>query len=95
MGFCTIDCATRDSLPNLEFVLSGHNFSLTPYEYTFEADMEFPRAERPLCVSAVFPIDPEYVDPKPQVQLGLGFLLKYYSVFNMTDGSIGLALKSR
>jgi saccharopepsin len=35
-GQYTVDCAKRDSLPDMSFTLSGHNFSITPYDYILE-----------------------------------------------------------
>ena len=29
----TVDCSKMDSLPNINIVLGGHNFVLTPKEY--------------------------------------------------------------
>lgn len=35
-GQYTIDCKKRDSLPDLTFTLTGHNFTIGPYEYILE-----------------------------------------------------------
>ena len=35
-GQYTVDCAKRDSLPDLTFTLTGYNFTITPYDYILE-----------------------------------------------------------
>jgi saccharopepsin len=35
-GQYTIDCATRSSLPDISFKLSGQTFAITPYDYILE-----------------------------------------------------------
>lgn len=35
-GQYTIDCAKRDSLPDMTFTLTGHNFTITAYDYILE-----------------------------------------------------------
>lgn len=35
-GQYTVDCAKRDSLPDLTFTLSGHDFAIGPYDYILE-----------------------------------------------------------
>lgn len=35
-GQYTVDCEKRDSLPDMSFTLSGHNFTITPYDYILE-----------------------------------------------------------
>lgn len=35
-GQYTVACDKRDSLPDLTFTLSGHNFTIGPYEYTLD-----------------------------------------------------------
>lgn len=35
-GQYSVDCAKRDSLPDLTFTLSGHDFSIGPYDYILE-----------------------------------------------------------
>lgn len=35
-GQYTVECNTRDSLPDLTFTLSGYNFSITSYDYILE-----------------------------------------------------------
>lgn len=35
-GQYSVECEKRDSLPDLTFTLSGHNFTIGPYEYILE-----------------------------------------------------------
>jgi len=35
-GQYTIECEKRDSLPDMSFTLSGHEFAITPYDYILE-----------------------------------------------------------
>lgn len=35
-GQYSVDCSKRDSLPDLTFTLSGHEFSIGPYDYILE-----------------------------------------------------------
>lgn len=35
-GQYSVDCAKRDSLPDVTFTLSGHEFSIGPYDYILE-----------------------------------------------------------
>jgi len=81
-GQYTVDCAKRDSLPELTFTLTGHKFSITPYDYILEIQGS--------CISAFMGMDfPEPVGPL--AILGDAFLRKWYSVYDLGDNSVGLA----
>lgn len=81
-GQYTVDCESRSSLKNLTFTLGGHNFELTPYDYTLEISGS--------CISAIFPMDfPEPVGPLAII--GDSFLRKYYSVYDLGNNAVGLA----
>ncbi|KAL4765646.1 pepsin-like aspartic protease [Aspergillus foveolatus] len=81
-GQYTIDCAKRDSLPDLTFTLTGHNFTIGPYDYTLEVQGS--------CISAFMGMDfPEPVGPL--AILGDAFLRKWYSVYDLGNGAVGLA----
>ncbi|KAL3477550.1 aspartic peptidase domain-containing protein [Aspergillus californicus] len=81
-GQYSVDCNTRDSLPDLTFTLSGHNFTIGPYDYTLEVQGS--------CISAFMGMDfPEPVGPL--AILGDAFLRKWYSVYDLGDGAVGLA----
>lgn len=82
-GQYSVDCNTRDSLPDLTFNLDGYNFTLSAYEYTLEVSGS--------CISAITPLDfPEPIGPLAIV--GDAFLRKYYSVYDYGNNAVGLAL---
>lgn len=81
-GQYSVDCATRDTLPDLTFTLDGYNFTLSSKEYTLEVSGS--------CISAITPMDfPEPVGPLAIV--GDAFLRKYYSIYDYGKGAVGLA----
>ncbi|TVY24665.1 Vacuolar protease [Lachnellula hyalina] len=81
-GQYTVDCAKRDSLPDLTFTLSGYNFSITPFDYILEVQGS--------CISSFMGMDfPEPVGPL--AILGDAFLRKWYSVYDLGKGTVGLA----
>ncbi|KAI9643644.1 aspartic proteinase precursor [Ciborinia camelliae] len=81
-GQYSVDCAKRDSLPDVTFTLSGHDFSIGPYDYILEIQGS--------CISTFMGMDfPEPVGPL--VILGDAFLRRYYSIYNLGNDSIGLA----
>ncbi|PLB52866.1 aspartic endopeptidase Pep2 [Aspergillus steynii IBT 23096] len=81
-GQYSVECDKRSSLPDLTFTLSGHNFTITPYDYTLEVQGS--------CISAFTGMDfPEPVGPL--AILGDAFLRKWYSVYDLDNGAVGLA----
>lgn len=81
-GQYTIECETRDSLPDLKFNFSGYNFTLTAYDYTLNAGGT--------CISAFTPMDlPEPIGP--MAIIGDSFLRRYYSVYDAQNDAVGLA----
>ncbi|PYH45423.1 pepsin-like aspartic protease [Aspergillus saccharolyticus JOP 1030-1] len=81
-GQYTIDCAKRSSLPDVTFALSGHNFTISAYDYTLETQGS--------CISAFMGMDfPEPVGPL--AILGDSFLRKWYSVYDLGNSAVGLA----
>lgn len=81
-GQYTLDCAKRDSLPDLTFTFSGKNFTISPYEYTLEVSGS--------CISAFTGMDfPEPVGPLAII--GDAFLRKYYSIYDLGKNAVGLA----
>jgi len=81
-GQYSVDCAKRDALPDLTFNLSGHNFSITAYDYILEVQGS--------CISAIMGMDfPEPVGPL--AILGDAFLRKWYSVYDLGNNAVGLA----
>jgi len=81
-GQYSIDCAKRDSLPDVTFGLGGYNFTLGPYDYTLEVSGS--------CISTFFGMDmPEPVGPL--AILGDAFLRRYYSIYDLGAGTVGIA----
>lgn len=81
-GQYSVDCAKRDSLPDLTFTLSGNDFAITPYDYILEVQDS--------CISTIMGMDfPEPVGPL--AILGDAFLRRYYSVYDLGKSTVGLA----
>ncbi|ODV82015.1 Asp-domain-containing protein [Suhomyces tanzawaensis NRRL Y-17324] len=81
-GQYQVDCATRDSLPDLTMNFGGHNFTLTAYDYTLEVSGS--------CISAFTPMD----FPAPIGDLSIvgdAFLRRYYSIYDLKKNAVGLA----
>lgn len=85
-GQYSIDCSKRDSLPDITFSLSGSNYTLSPEEYILEMSGS--------CISTFQGMD---IPPPsgPLAILGDAFLRKYYSVYDLGKGAVGLALAKR
>lgn len=79
----SVACEQRDTMPDLAFNLAGKNFTLTPYDYTFEWPMEKSRIR---CVSAIMPFGVEQYD---EIVLGSAFLRAFYSVFDLDTNTLG------
>ncbi|KAF2115503.1 aspartyl proteinase [Lophiotrema nucula] len=81
-GQYTVECEKRDDLPDLTFTLTGHNFTIGPYDYILEVQGS--------CISAFMGMDfPEPVGPL--AILGDAFLRKWYSVYDLGNNAVGLA----
>ncbi|KAH6677395.1 putative vacuolar protease A [Halenospora varia] len=81
-GQYTVECDKRDSLPDMSFTLSGYDFAITPYDYILEVQGS--------CISSFMGMDfPEPVGPL--AILGDAFLRKWYSVYDLGKGTVGLA----
>ena len=81
-GQYTIECDKRDSLPDLTFTLTGHNFTISSYDYILEVQGS--------CISAFQGIDiPEPAGPL--AILGDAFLRKWFSVYDLGNDAVGLA----
>ncbi|KAI9845420.1 MAG: Vacuolar protease A [Sclerophora amabilis] len=81
-GQYTVECDKRDSLPDLTFTLTGYNFTITSYDYILEVQGS--------CISAFMGFDiPEPVGPL--AILGDAFLRKWYSIYDLEKGAVGLA----
>lgn len=75
-------CTRRKDMPDLTFNLAGHNFTLTPYDYTFK----YPFQGAIVCASAILPID---VEQQEEIILGSAFLGAFYSVFDLNTNTVG------
>ena len=81
-GQYSVECDKRDELPDLTFTLTGHNFTISAYDYILEVQGS--------CISAFMGFDiPEPAGPL--AILGDAFLRKWYSVYDLGDNSVGLA----
>lgn len=81
-GQYTVECDKRDGLPDLTFTLTGHNFTISAYDYVLEVQGS--------CISAFMGMDfPEPVGPL--AILGDAFLRKWYSVYDLGNSAVGLA----
>jgi saccharopepsin len=81
-GQYTVECEKRDSLPDMTFTLSGYDFTITPYDYILEVQGS--------CISSFMGMDfPEPVGPL--AILGDAFLRKWYSIYDLGKGTVGLA----
>ena len=82
-GQYTIECDKKESLPDLTFTLTGHNFTIGPDDYILDVQGS--------CISSFFGLDiPEPAGPL--VILGDAFLRKWYSVYDLSTNSVGLAV---
>jgi saccharopepsin len=81
-GQYTVDCAKRDSLPDITFTLAGSNYSLPASDYILEVSGS--------CISTFQGMD--FPAPTgPLVILGDAFLRRYYSVYDLGRNAVGLA----
>jgi saccharopepsin len=79
-GQYTIECEKRDTLPDMSFILSGKEFTITPYDYILEVQGS--------CISSFFGMD---FPGDPLIILGDAFLRRWYSVYDLGGGRVGLA----
>ncbi|KAI0023380.1 Asp-domain-containing protein [Xylariomycetidae sp. FL0641] len=81
-GQYTVECDVRDSLPDITFTLSGYDFAISPYDYILEVQGS--------CISTFMGMDfPAPVGPL--AILGDAFLRKWYSIYDLGKGTVGLA----
>ncbi|KAI1385827.1 Asp-domain-containing protein [Hypoxylon trugodes] len=81
-GQYTVDCSVRDSLPDISFKLAGYDFPIGPYDYILEVQGS--------CISTFMGMDfPAPVGPL--AILGDAFLRRWYSIYDLGKGTVGLA----
>ncbi|ETS75443.1 Vacuolar protease A [Pestalotiopsis fici W106-1] len=81
-GQYTVDCSVRDGLPDISFKLSGYDFAISAYDYILEVQGS--------CISTFMGMDfPAPVGPL--AILGDAFLRKWYSIYDLGKGTVGLA----
>lgn len=81
-GQYSVECDKVNSLPDLTFTLSGHNFTIGPHDYVLEVQGS--------CISSFMGMDfPEPVGPL--AILGDAFLRRWYSVYDLGNNAVGLA----
>lgn len=81
-GQYTVDCAKRETLPDITFTLAGSNYSLPATDYILEVSGS--------CISTFQGMD--FPAPTgPLVILGDAFLRRYYSVYDLGRNAVGLA----
>lgn len=81
-GQYTVDCNKKSSLKEVTFTLGGNKFALGPEDYILELSGS--------CISTFMGMDfPAPVGPL--AILGDAFLRRYYSVYDLGAGTVGLA----
>lgn len=82
-GECSwLHCPDYSQLPNLEFVLNGNSFVLTPQEYIMETGGACISALMGMDISA--PVGPLWI-------LGDRFMEKFYTIFDYEGSQVGFA----
>lgn len=71
--FCYVDCLARKKMPNISFGLAGQDFTLTPFDYTFE--MMTPTKQR-ICFFNLLSTQGDY--PVNTIVLGTPFMEAFY-----------------
>ncbi|KAI9649204.1 hypothetical protein NHQ30_001772 [Ciborinia camelliae] len=84
----SIPCSRRDTLPTITLHLGGHEFPMTPYEYTLEVESEEMGGQR--CVSLFIAMEEEEEDEGDvkSIILGSAFLRNWYTVFNLAKREV-------
>jgi hypothetical protein len=82
-----VDCNTIDKLPDITFDLGNHHFTLQPTDYILSISSQ----GKQTCLVGITPFDMGQ-GKEPLWILGDVFLRKYYSIFDVGNQRVGLAL---
>lgn len=81
----SIDCKMRDYLPDVTLNLAGHDFVLSPYDYTLEWPIERGHVR---CVSVFSDSGLDETDGR-EIVLGSAFVRKFYAIFDWDLQTVG------
>lgn len=79
-GTYTLECNTRDNLPDITFTLAGHNFTIDAFDYTIESGGS--------CISAFMGMS---LPANLAGILGDAFLRPWYSIYDAGKNQVGIA----
>lgn len=91
-----VSCDRVPLLPDLQFLIDGHNFTLNAAEYTIplqNPNKEGYQSFMVPCLLAISPLD--VPEPRgPAIILGDVFMRKYYTIFDYGKARVGITLAS-
>ena len=90
--FRSIPCERRQELPLLTFNLSGHNFSISAFEYTLEVDI--PNAGT-TCLTTFWEGSEFFPRNFKGIVLGSPFIRGFYSIWDMGNREVGCMYSSQ